>query len=158
MMRRLSLLALLAALALAGPARAVEPRERLADPVLEARARAISQGLRCLVCRNESIDESAAGLAHDVRMLLRRRLVAGDTDAQAVQAVVARYGQYVLLDPPVEPATYVLWFGPPALLLAGGAAGVIALRRRRADPDRAPPPLDAAERARLDRMMQEGES
>ena len=112
--RRIGWLALLALLllALARPAFAVEPRERLADPALEARARAISSELRCLVCQNESIDESGADLAHDIRMLVRERLTAGDTDAQAIQAVVNRYGAFVLLKPPVEPATYVLWYGP----------------------------------------------
>src|SRR5580658_3514058 len=109
---------------------AVEPSERLADPALEARARAISQTLRCLVCQNESIDESSADLAHDIRVLLRQRLLAGDTDAQAVQYIVARYGQFVLLRTPVEPATYVLWYGPGALLLAAGLSAVIWLRRR----------------------------
>ena len=92
---------------------AVEPRERLADPALEARARVISGELRCLVCQNESIDESGADLAHDIRIFVRQQLTAGDTNAQAIQAVVSRYGAFVLLKPPVEPATYVLWYGPP---------------------------------------------
>lgn len=162
MIRAITRLILLAALAAAGqavpglavPARAVEPSEQLADPALEHRARVIGEGLRCLVCRNESIDESGAGLAHDVRMLLRERLLAGDTDAQAVQAIVDRYGDYVLLKPPVEPATYVLWFGPPVLLVVVGAAAVLALRRRAAT-GLAPRPLDEAEQARFDRLMQE---
>ena len=148
--------ALLLLFALAGAAAAVEPNERLADPVLEARARAISQGLRCLVCQNESIDDSNADLAHDIRVLLRQRLVAGDTDAQAVQFLVARYGDFVLLKPPVEPATYLLWFGPPALLLVGAIGIGLAVHRRRAMPDE-PPPLSDAERERLDRLVQEME-
>ena len=148
--------ALLLALTLAGSALAVEPNERLADPKLEARARAISGELRCLVCQNESIDESGADLAHDIRVLLRQRLVAGDTDAQAVQYIVARYGDFVLLKPPVEPATYLLWFGPAALLLVAGAGTVIALRRRHAGTE--PPPLDEAEKKRLERLMQETEA
>jgi cytochrome c-type biogenesis protein CcmH len=105
-------------------AQAVEPRERLADPALEARARTISGELRCLVCQNESIDESGAGLAHDIRVFVRQRLAAGDTDSRAMQAIVSRYGQFVLLNPPVEPATYVLWYGPP-LLVAAGLVGTL---------------------------------
>jgi len=135
---------------------AVEPNERLADPALEARARALSATLRCLVCQNESIDESHADLAHDIRVLLRERLVAGDTDGQARQAIVDRYGDFVLLDPPVKPATYVLWFGPAGLLLIGLIGTVIWLRRRpaTAEPVR---PLDAVERRSLDRMLQESD-
>jgi len=149
--------ALLLALAVAGTAFAVEPKERLADPVLEARARAISQGLRCLVCQNESIDESGADLAHDVRVLLRERMTAGDTDAQAIAYIVSRYGDFVLLQPPMKPATYALWFAPP-LLLAGVAVGVgAAIRRRAATRAPAETPLDSAERARLARLMQESE-
>ena len=88
---------------------AVEPGEQLKDPMLEARARTISAGLRCLVCQNETIDESSAGLAHDIRVLLRERLTAGDSDAQAVKAIVDRYGDFVLLNPPVRPATSAGW-------------------------------------------------
>ncbi|HET6237526.1 MAG TPA: cytochrome c-type biogenesis protein [Acetobacteraceae bacterium] len=138
------------------PAFAVTPQERLADPVLEARARAISQTLRCLVCQNESIDESSADLAHDIRVLLRQRLLAGDTDAQAVQYIVARYGQFVLLRTPVEPATYVLWYGPGALLLAAGLSAVIWLRRRPgADAPASVPPLTDAEQQRLDHLLRD---
>ncbi|HEX4367891.1 MAG TPA: cytochrome c-type biogenesis protein [Rhodopila sp.] len=133
---------------------AVEPSERLADPVLEARARSISEGLRCLVCQNESIDESSATLAHDIRIFLRQRLTAGDTNAQAIQAVVDRYGQFVLLKPPVEPATYVLWYGPPILVAAGLAGSLLWLRRRKtASADTAP--LSAEETSRLDGLMRE---
>jgi cytochrome c-type biogenesis protein CcmH len=147
--------AFLLVLVLVGTAIAVEPSERLADPVLEARARAISQGLRCLVCQNESIDDSSADLAHDIRVLLRQRLVAGDTDAQAIQFIVSRYGDFVLLKPPVEPATWLLWFGPPALLLAGAVGIGLAVRRRRAVPE--PPPLTDIEKKNLDRLVQEME-
>jgi cytochrome c-type biogenesis protein CcmH len=136
------------------PARAVQPNERLADPVLEARARTISAGLRCLVCQNETIDESDASLAHDIRMLLRERLSAGDSDAQAVQAIVGRYGDFVLLNPPVRPATYVLWFGPVAILLAGLLGTTIWLRRRTAAPE-ATAPLNADEQSRLETMLRE---
>jgi cytochrome c-type biogenesis protein CcmH len=133
---------------------AVEPSERLANPVLEARARTISEGLRCLVCQNESIDESGADLAHDIRVFLRQRLTAGDTDAQAIQAIVNRYGQFVLLKPPVEPATYVLWYGPPTLVAIGLAGSLLWLRRRRtASTDTAP--LTPEETSRLDGLMQE---
>jgi cytochrome c-type biogenesis protein CcmH len=113
---------------------AVEPSERLADPGLEARARVISQELRCLVCQNESIDESNAQLAHDLRLLVRRRLVAGDTDQQVLNYIVARYGVFVLLNPPFEPVTWLLWLGPPALVLGAGAILLLRVSRRRLDP------------------------
>ena len=136
---------------------AVEPRERLANPELEARARAISAGLRCLVCQNESIADSGADLAHDIRVFVRERLSAGDSDAQVVQAVVNRYGAFVLLRPPVEPATYVLWFGPPALILVGLAGTAIWLYRRRpaAAQDPAPVGLSAEEQLRLQGLLRE---
>jgi cytochrome c-type biogenesis protein CcmH len=138
------------------PAFAVTPQERLADPVLEARARAISQTLRCLVCQNESIDESNADLAHDIRVLLRQRLLAGDTDAQAVQYIVARYGKFVLLRPPVEPATYVLWYGPGVLLLAAGLSVAIWLRRRPgANAPASVPALTDAEQQRLRHLLRD---
>lgn len=110
---------------------AVEPSERLADPALEARARALSKELRCLVCQNQSIDESNADLAHDLRVLLRQRLVVGDSDQQVLDYIAARYGMFVLLDPPLEPATYLLWLTPPLLVLGAGAFLVIRLRRHR---------------------------
>ena len=150
------LLILFILLALAPVARAVEPGEMLADPALEARARAIGKELRCLVCQNESIDDSGASLAHDLRVLLRERLVAGDSDTAAVQYIVDRYGNFVLLKPPVEPATYVLWFGPPALLLLGGIATLVYLRRR-ASTNAEPLPLSDAERGRLEALLHEGE-
>jgi cytochrome c-type biogenesis protein CcmH len=135
---------------------AVEPGEQLKNPALEARARQISSGLRCLVCQNETIDESNASLAHDIRMLLRERLTAGDTDEQAVKAIVDRYGEFVLLDPPVKPATYVLWFGPPAILLAGLLGGMVWLRRRSGTTD-AVTPLTPDERRRLDTILREAD-
>jgi len=146
--RRLILAAVLA-VTLAGPAFAVNPDERLADPVLEARARTLGKSLRCLVCQNQSIDDSNADLAHDLRILVRERLTAGDSDAQVLAYLQSRYGDYVLLKPPVDPATWVLWFGPAAVLAIG--AGVLVLRRRRIAT--APTPLTADERARLDRLM-----
>jgi cytochrome c-type biogenesis protein CcmH len=139
------------------PALAVMPAERLADPALEARARTLSQELRCLVCQNQSIDDSNADLAHDLRVLVRERLSAGDSDAQVLAYLTSRYGDYVLLRPPVEPATYLLWFGPPALLLVGGLVIVAGWRRRAAtNAAAATPPLSADERRRLAEMMDEG--
>jgi cytochrome c-type biogenesis protein CcmH len=135
-------------------ARAVEPGEMLKNPVLEARARAISKELRCLVCQNETIDESSAPLAHDLRVLLRQRIAAGDTDQQAIQFVVKRYGQFVLLDPPIEPATYLLWFGPATVLVIG-AAGAFVFIRRRQSRFAEPPPLSPEEERRLEALMRE---
>jgi len=144
---------LLLLLLLAAPAMAVLPDERLADPALEARARAISHDLRCVVCQNESVDDSNAPLARDIRLLLRERIVAGDTDDQAVQFLVARYGDFVLLRPPLRADTWLLWFGPFAVLALGAGAILLTLRRRAAIA--APPPLSAEEQARLDRLMRE---
>ena len=155
MSRILASLALLAALAL--PALAVEPNARLADPVLEGRARTLSKGLRCMVCQNESIDESGADLARDVRVKLRERLTAGDTDEAAVRFIVDRYGKFVLLNPPIEPATYVLWFSP-VVILGVATGGILAAIRRRKAAATPPPPLDAAEQARLAALMQESDS
>jgi cytochrome c-type biogenesis protein CcmH len=135
-------------------AHAVEPRERLADPALESRARTISEELRCLVCQNESIDESGADLAHDIRVFLRERLTAGDTNSQAIQAVVNRYGAFVLLKPPVEPATYVLWYGPPALVVVGLLGTVLWLRRRQSVSSEMAP-LTAEENTRLEGLLRE---
>ena len=134
------------------PAAAVEPKEILADPALEARAREISRGLRCVVCQNESIDESDADLAHDLRVLVRERLVAGDSDEQVVQFVVDRYGDFVLLRPPVKPETYLLWASPAILLLLAGVIIAMYLRRHRSGVA-IPPPLSAEEQARVDALL-----
>jgi cytochrome c-type biogenesis protein CcmH len=115
---------------LATPLAAVEPDEVLSDPVLEQRARELSKGLRCLVCRNESIDESNASLAKDLRLLLRERLVAGDDDTQAVDFIVARYGEYVLLNPTRGGANWILWAAGPLMLLLAGGVGVVYVRGR----------------------------
>ena len=143
--------ALLLAAALSSTALAVEPNEMLPDPALEARARAISQGLRCLVCQNESIDESGASLAHDIRVLVRERIKAGDTDQQVVDYLVARYGEFVLLKPPLSWHTVALWGLPPALLLVGIAAMVMMARRRSAIP--ASGVLTPAEEARVEELL-----
>lgn len=151
-MRRLALLILLA---LAAPARAVQPDEVLADPALEARARELSQGLRCLVCRNENIDELNADLARDLRLLVRERLVAGDSDAEVIAYLVDRYGEYVLLEPPATGSTLILWVAGPALLVVALGGAAVYLRRRRAAADAAPAPLSEAERARLAEILKE---
>ena len=143
---------LLLLLLLAAPAHAVLPGERLVDAALESRARALSRELRCVVCQNESVDESNAPLARDIRLLLRERLAKGDSDAQATQFLVARYGDFVLLRPPVRADTWLLWFGPFAILAIGAAIVVLFLRRRATVP---PPPLTAEEQARLARLMRE---
>jgi cytochrome c-type biogenesis protein CcmH len=135
---------------------AVLPSERLTDPALEARARVLSQELRCLVCQNQSIDDSNADLAHDLRVLVRERLEAGYSDQQVLAYLTSRYGDYVLLRPPVKPATWLLWFGPPALLVVGAAAMAFVWRRRRAAAEAASAPLSADERQRLARLMKEG--
>jgi cytochrome c-type biogenesis protein CcmH len=139
-------------LVLGGVAGAVEPRERLADPALEARARTISKELRCLVCQNESIDDSGAELAHDLRVLLRERLQRGDSDQEVRAFLVSRFGQFVLLRPPVEPATYALWFGPPLVLLLAAIAVVVRARGRSGS---APMPLSDSERRRLAQLIKE---
>ncbi|MGO8866006.1 MAG: cytochrome c-type biogenesis protein [Alphaproteobacteria bacterium] len=154
MMRLLAFQLVVLLALLASPVLAVQPSEMLADPKLEARARAISEELRCLVCQNQSIDESDADLAHDLRVLLRERLLAGDSDAQAIKYIVDRYGQFVLLKPPVEPATYALWLSPLLLVLFGAAGIVVYLRRRRAQLE--PAALSAAEEAELKRLIEEG--
>ncbi len=133
------------------PAGAVNPDEMLADPVLEARAREISKGLRCLVCQNQSIDESDAQLARDLRVLVRARLTAGDSDAQVVDYIVSRYGDFVLLRPPFKASTLVLWLGPLLIVLLGLFA-VIGQFRRSA-PHGATPVLSPDERQRLDDLM-----
>jgi cytochrome c-type biogenesis protein CcmH len=139
----------------ASTALAVEPSERLANPALEARARALSGELRCLVCQNESIDDSGADLAHDLRVLIRERISAGDTDAQVLQFMVRRYGDFILLKPPVKPDTYLLWFGPFAVLALGAIGAGLYLRRARGRPQEAPAPLSAEERRKLDKLLAE---
>ena len=135
----------------ASPAHAVRPDEMLADPALEARAREISRELRCLVCRNQSIDDSDADLAHDLRVLVRERLKSGDSNDQTIGFVRARYGDFVLLRPPFAIGTALLWGGPLLVLLLGAFA-VARLYRRRDVPV---PPLSAEERQRLSAVLKE---
>jgi cytochrome c-type biogenesis protein CcmH len=143
----------LALAVLASPAAAVEPDEILADPALESRARVLSQGLRCPVCQNENIDDSDAPIARDLRLLLRERLTAGDTDAEAVAYIVARYGEFVLLSPPARGLTLALWLAGPALLLIGaGSAAAYITARRRTRPE-AEPALSPEEAARLRELL-----
>ena len=137
---------------LASPALAVLPDEVLDDPGLEARAREISKGLRCVVCRNESIDESNADIAREMRLLVRERLVAGDSDAAVMAAMVDRYGEYVLLDPEAGGANLILWGAPLALLLLGCGVTAAAVTRRRP----ATEGLSAEEEARLAELLDEG--
>ena len=152
-MRGLVLALMLAvALPVAGPVLAVQPDEMLADPALEARARALSKGLRCLVCRTENIDDSDAQLARDLRILVRERLVAGDTDEEAVAFLVDRYGEYVLLNPPATGANILLWIAGPAMLLAGAGIAFFTFRRRGTA---AADGLNAEEAARVAEIMKE---
>ena len=144
-------IALLFVLLLALPALAVEPTEMLKDAALEARAREIGQALRCVVCQNQSIDDSAAEVARDMRRTVRERLVAGDTNDQVFDYMVARYGDYVLLKPPFKLGTVVLWLGAPLVLLVAASAIMLTALRRRAT---APlPPLSEEERERLRSLL-----
>ena len=139
-------------LMLAGAAIAVEPGEILDDPVLEQRAREISKGVRCLVCRNESIDESNAELARDMRILVRERLVEGDSNDELIDFLVSRYGEYVLLNPRPTGANLILWIAAPVLLLSGLFIAFAYLRKRgEAD---APEQLSAEEQARLSQLLE----
>jgi cytochrome c-type biogenesis protein CcmH len=128
---------------------AVRPDEMLSDPALEARARALSRELRCLVCQNESIDDSSADLAHDLRVLVRDRIKKGDTDKQALAYIVARYGEFVLLKPRFDLRNAVLWGTPVVLLLAGGLSMLFGARRRRDTS----PPLSSEEKKELDAIL-----
>jgi cytochrome c-type biogenesis protein CcmH len=144
-------------LSLAAPAFAVQPDEVLKDPAMEARAREISKELRCLVCQNQSIDDSNAPLARDLRVLVRERLVAGDDNTGVLGYITARYGDYVLLRPPFKASTYVLWIGPVIVLLLGGLGAALFLRgRNRAiTTGDTEAPLTPEERARLDKLLRE---
>jgi cytochrome c-type biogenesis protein CcmH len=145
------ILAIAAVLALlSSPAAAVNPDEQLADPKLEARALKLSQELRCVVCQNQSIDDSDAELARDLRLIVRERIAAGDTDKQALDHIVARYGSFVQLNPPMRMDTLALWFGPLAVLLLGGVGAAIYVRGRSPVATGA---LSAEEEAELAKML-----
>ena len=143
----------LALLAVTGPALSVEPDEILKDQALEQRARAISKRLRCLVCQNQSIDDSNAGLARDLRVLVRQRLTKGESNEAVIAFIVARYGDFVLLRPPVKPVTYILWFGPALILLLAGLGAAAFLRRRRVA---VAVPLTDDERKRVKSILGQG--
>jgi cytochrome c-type biogenesis protein CcmH len=141
-------------------AMSVEPDEVLSDPALEARARALSKELRCMVCQNQSIDDSEAPLARDLRMLVRERLQAGESDRQVIDFLVARYGEFVLLRPRFSWRTALLWLGPAALIVVGACGIIVLARRYRANFDRATTEqerLTAAEAARLSEILRSGE-
>ena len=156
MWRPLALLVLALAL-LSVPALAVQPDEILKDLALKSRARALSQELRCMVCQNQSIDDSDAPLAKDLRVLVRERLTAGDSDSQVIDFLVTRYGEFVLLKPRVSTHTLVLWLAPFAALLIGGWGIVVFLRRRRGETDatRGQEKLTPAEQSRLAELLKE---
>lgn len=155
MMRSLIFGLVLTCLAL--PALAVEPAEILKDPALEARARELSKEIRCLVCQNQSIDDSNAGLAKDLRVLLRERLVAGDSDTEIKAFMVERYGDFVLLKPPVKASTYALWYGPLAVGVLGAVGVAVFLLRRRGGGAESvtPAPLSDEEQRRIAALLDE---
>jgi cytochrome c-type biogenesis protein CcmH len=138
-------------------AAATSPDEILDDPALEARARELAKELRCLVCQNQSIDDSDADLARDLRQLVRERLLAGDSDEEIIAFVTERYGDFVLLRPPMKPSTWGLWYGPPAIFAIAAVAIFFYLRRRRGEGATATEENDALseeEQARLDRLLE----
>lgn len=151
-----ALVALGVALGLATPGgfAATNPDEILDDPKLEARARDLGKQLRCLVCQNQSIDDSDADLARDLRHIVREQLVAGKSDDQIIDFLTARYGDFILLEPPMKPATWGLWFGPAAVLVAAAAGVAVYVRRRRSQAETVTP-LSDEERARLDALLGE---
>ena len=154
-MRRFALIAVLFALLAPGTALAVRPDEMLKDPALEARARHLSEELRCMVCQNQSIDDSEAPLAHDLRVLVRQRLEAGDSDRQVLDYLVSRYGDFVLLKPPFKVETLLLWGLPPLALLAG-LAGIVVLARRKTALVERPEPLSSEEQAKVATLVGSG--
>jgi cytochrome c-type biogenesis protein CcmH len=151
-MRRVVLVGLLISLAMPGAASAVQPDEMLKDPVLESRARDLSRELRCMVCQNQSIDDSEAPLARDLRLLVRERLTKGDSDQQVLSFLVSRYGEFVLLRPPLEWHTLLLWGVPPLALLAG-TIGLFIMSRRRQRASAETDPLSSDEEKRLSTLV-----
>ena len=153
-------LAIIFMVLMALPAQAVQPDEILDDPKQEARAREVGKDLRCLVCQNQSIDDSDADLARDLRLLVRERIVAGDTNQEVIDYVVSRYGDFVLLNPPFKLKTYALWFGPLALILFGLGTVYLFFRRRRTvgTRDATPQSLSDADREKLKRLLDEDDT
>ena len=140
---------------LASPVFAVQPDEMMADPAREARARELSKGLRCLVCRNESIDESHAALARDLRLLVRERIAAGDSDEEAIAFIVDRYGEYVLLRPTTSGSNLVLWVAGPLMLVFGLGMAGLYIRRRRGTPEAPIAELSADEASQLKKILEQ---
>ena len=151
-MRRVALIGLLLSLAMPGAAPAVQPDEMLKDSALESRARDLSRELRCMVCQNQSIDDSEAPLARDLRLLVRERLTKGDSDQQVLSFLVSRYGEFVLLRPPLEWHTLLLWGLPPAAL-AAGTIGLFIMSRRRRSVAAEADPLSRDEEQRLSTLV-----
>ncbi|WP_336232098.1 cytochrome c-type biogenesis protein [Thalassospira sp. CH_XMU1458] len=146
-------LAILVPVIASNPAFAVNPDEMLSNPVLEERAREISKELRCLVCQNQSIDDSDAELARDLRVLVRERLVAGDDNEEVIDYIVARYGDYVLLNPPLKPETYILWASPAVLVVLALLAVFAFYRRKQREGSTASASLSKDEQERLDELL-----
>jgi cytochrome c-type biogenesis protein CcmH len=155
------LAAVVTAIVIGGPvpaAMAIGVDAPMSDPELEARARMIHKQLRCLVCQNQSIDDSNADLARDLRILVRERIAAGDSDQAAIDYIVARYGDWVLLDPPFKSSTAVLWMGPAALLVIGFVVVITFVRRQRRGMTATPAPLSDVERKRLEALLDNSET
>ena len=142
---------------LVGNALALQPNEVLKDPALEARARALSKDIRCLVCQNQSIDDSNADLARDLRVLVRERLQKGDSDPEILDFLVKRYGDFVLLKPPVKVSTYLLWYGPIGIFILGVMGLIVFFRNRRVVPARTTAGLSADEEKRIAALLDDGE-
>lgn len=153
-MKRTAIILIAILVMTAAAARAVEPDEKLSDPALEARARALTQELRCVVCQNQSVDDSDAPLARDVRILVRERIAAGDSDEDVRDFIVARYGKFVLLRPPFEGDTVLLWLAPGLILIVGLGLAFVYMRRLRRTAD-VPAPLSRAEEERVARLIED---
>lgn len=156
-MNRSIWVAVLVLVCLLGDALALQPNEVLKDPALEARARALSKDIRCLVCQNQSIDDSNADLARDLRVLVRERLQKGDSDPEILDFLVKRYGDFVLLKPPVKASTYLLWYGPIGIFILGVIGLIVFFRNRRVVPARATAGLSDDEEKRIAALLDDGE-
>ncbi len=150
-----SFVALVLTIFCSSPSLSVEPNEVMRNQALEARAREISKGLRCVVCQNQSIDDSNAGLARDMRLLVRKRIIAGDSDAQVTDYLVSRYGDYILLNPPLKRATYVLWFGPLIIVALGLLIIFIFFKRSKRTVVGTPRALTESEHRRVETMLKD---